>query len=96
MSDDLLPGLRPVLQELVEARVGEASFASALITVGAETIAQSREREAAHADGKPQFGEVAKVMGEGWEDSGPEGVEGAVSGDAAGQEERVFSGPLVR
>ena len=42
---------------------------------GAETIAHYRRREEGLDCPKPQFGDVAKVTGEGWEDEGPEVVQ---------------------
>lgn len=70
---------------------------------GAETLAHYREREESHADGKPQFGDVAKAMGGEWEDVGLGVVEAVrtamqekVQKGVAEREERVFGEPLVR
>ena len=96
MGEGYGPRINDVLKSYMHARL-------AGVIRGAETLAHYREREEAHAGGKPQFGDVAKGMGEDWEDAGPEVVEAvrtrmqemAQKGVAEG-EERRFGGPLVR
>ena len=96
MGEGYGPRINDVLKSYMHARL-------AGVIRGAETLAHYREREEAHSGGKPAFGDVAKVMGEAWEDAGPEVVEGvrarmqemAQKGVAEG-EERVCGGPLVR
>lgn len=96
MGEGYGPRINDVLRSYMHARL-------AGVIRGAETLAHYREREEAHAGGKPQFGDVAKAFGWEWEDAGP-GVaeaanasvqEGAQKGVAEG-EERRFGGPLVR
>lgn len=96
MGEGYGPRINDVLKSYMHARL-------AGVIRGAETLAHYREREEAHAEGKPQFGDVAKAMGENWEDAGPEVVEGVRARyqemrqkmEAEG-EERGFGGPLVR
>ncbi len=96
MGEGYGPRMNDVLKSYMHARL-------AGVIRGAETLAHYREREEAHAGPKPAFGDVAKAMGQAWEDAGPEMVEGvrakaqeqAQKGVAEG-EERVFGGPLVR
>jgi len=96
MGEGYGPRINDVLKSYMHARL-------AGVIRGAETLAHYGEREEGHAGGKPAFGDVAKVMGEEWEDEGPEVVEGvrarmqemAQKGVAEG-EERRFGGPLVR
>ena len=96
MGEGYGPRINDVLRSYMHARL-------AGVIRGAETLAHYREREEAWSGEKPQFGDVAKVMGEAWEDAGPEAV-GEVRArmqevwqkrEAEG-EERVFGGPLVR
>ena len=96
MGEGYGPRINDVLKSYMHARL-------AGVIRGAETLAHYREREEGYSGGKPAFGDVAKVMGEEWEDEGPEVVEGvrarmqemAQKGVAEG-EERRFGGPLVR
>lgn len=96
MGEGYGPRINDVLRSYMHARL-------AGVIRGAETLAHYREREEAHAGGKPQFGDVAKAMGGEWEDDGP-GVEQAervfmqerMQKGVAEGEERVFGGPLVR
>jgi hypothetical protein len=96
MGEGYGPRINDVLRSYMHARL-------AGVIRGAETLAHYREREEAHSAGKPQFGDVAKAMGEEWEDAGPEVVEdvrvrvqeAAQKGVAEGDERR-FGGPLVR
>lgn len=96
MGEGYGPRINDVLRSYMHARL-------AGVIRGAETLAHYREREEGHSGAKPQFGDVAKVMGKDWEDAGPEVVEGVRArmqertqkGVAEG-EERRFGGPLVR
>ena len=96
MGEGYGPRINDVLRSYMHARL-------AGVIRGAETTAHYREREEAHAGGKPQFGDVAKAMGEEWEDAGPEVVEAVRARlqemrqkrEAEG-EPRGFGGPLVR
>lgn len=96
MGEGYGPRINDVLRSFMHARL-------AGVIRGAETLAHYREREEAWSGPKPQFGDVARAMGEEWEDAGPgvveavrarvqEAAQKAVAEGAA----RVFGGPLVR
>ncbi|KAF0115010.1 MAG: hypothetical protein FD150_1248 [Rhodobacteraceae bacterium] len=96
MGEGYGPRINDVLRSYMHARL-------AGVIRGAETLAHYREREEAWSGEKPQFGEVARAMGEAWEDAGPEVVEAVrakaqegVQKAVAEGEARVFGGPLVR
>lgn len=96
MGEGYGPRINDVLKSYMHARL-------AGVIRGAETLAHYREREEAHSEGKPQFGDVAKAFGWEWGDEGPEVAEAvrakaqeyAQKGVAEGDERR-FGGPLVR
>lgn len=96
MGEGYGPRINEVLKSYMHARL-------AGVIRGAETLAHYREREEAHADAKPAFGDVAQAVGQDWEDQGPEVVEGLraqmqerMQKGVAEGDERVFGGPLVR
>ena len=96
MGEGYGPRINDVLRSYMHARL-------AGVIRGAETLAHYREREDGYAGEKPAFGDAAKVMGEAWEDEGPEVVEGVrarmqevLQKRVAEGEKRVFGGPLVR
>lgn len=68
MGPDYGPRINDVLCSYMHARL-------AGVIRGAETIAHYPRREEGLDGPKPQFGDVAKVTGEGWEDEGPEVVQ---------------------
>jgi uncharacterized protein (DUF4415 family) len=69
MGPDYGPRINDVLRSYMHARL-------AGVIRGAETLAHYRRREEEGMDGpKPQFGDVAKVTGETWEDEGPEAAQ---------------------
>ena len=96
MGEGYGPRINDVLKSYMHARL-------AGVIRGAETLAHYREREEAHSGEKPAFGDVAKAMGQDWEDAGPEVVEAVRARlqemrqkrEAEG-EPRGFGGPLVR
>lgn len=63
------PRINDVLRSYMHARL-------AGVIRGAETTAHYRQREAAYDGEKPQFGDLARELGQAWEDEGP-GVEQA-------------------
>jgi uncharacterized protein (DUF4415 family) len=66
MGPDYGPRINDVLRSYMHARL-------AGVIRGAETLAHYRRREAEGLDGpKPAFGDVARDLGEEWEDEGPE------------------------
>jgi uncharacterized protein (DUF4415 family) len=67
MGEGYGPRINDVLKSYMHARL-------AGVIKGAETVAHHRRR-ADHDGPKPQFGEVAKALGEPWLDEGPEVVE---------------------
>lgn len=96
MGEGYGPRINDVLKSYMHARL-------AGVIRGAETLAHYREREEGWSGEKPAFGDVARVMGEEWEDAGPPVVEAVrvrvqeqVQKGVAEGEERVFGGPLVR
>jgi uncharacterized protein (DUF4415 family) len=69
MGPDYGPRINDVLRSYMHARL-------AGVIRGADTIAHYRRRETEGLDGpKPQFGDVAKGLGEAWEDEGPEAAQ---------------------
>ena len=68
MGEGYGPRMNDVLKSFMHARL-------AGVIRGAETIAHHRVRETLHDGPKPQFGDIAREFGEGWEDAGPEVVE---------------------
>lgn len=68
MGEGYGPRINDVLRSYMHARL-------AGVIRGAETMAHFRRREAVHDGPKPGFGEVAREMGEEWEDAGPPVVE---------------------
>lgn len=96
MGEGYGPRINDVLRSYMHARL-------AGVIRGAETLAHYREREEAHSGPKPQFGDVARAMGEDWEDAGPPveqaervKVQEAAQKAVAEGAERRFGGPLVR
>ena len=70
MGEGYGPRINDVLRSYMHARL-------AGVIRGAETVAHFRHREAVHDGPKPAFGDVAREMGEGWEDEGPSVVQGS-------------------
>lgn len=70
MGEGYGPRINAVLKSYMHARL-------AGVIKGAETTAHFRTRREAWSGEKPQFGDVARMLGEDWEDAGPE-VEDAV------------------
>jgi uncharacterized protein (DUF4415 family) len=64
------PRINDVLRSYMHARL-------AGVIRGAETVAHFRRREELHEGRKPGFGDVARALGEVWEDEGPSVVQGA-------------------
>jgi uncharacterized protein (DUF4415 family) len=70
MGEGYGPRINDVLRSYMHARL-------AGVIRGAETVAHFRQREDLHEGRKPAFGDVARELGEAWEDEGPSVVSGA-------------------
>ena len=70
MGEGYGPRINDVLRSYMHARL-------AGVIRGAETVAHFRQREELHEGRKPAFGDVARALGEAWEDAGPAVVSGA-------------------
>lgn len=70
MGEGYGPRINDVLRSYMHARL-------AGVIRGAETVAHFRHRAAVHDGPKPQFGDLARDLGEVWEDAGPPVVEAA-------------------
>ncbi len=70
MGEGYGPRMNDVLKSYMHARL-------AGVIRGAETIAHYRRREDGLDGPKPEFGDMARLVGEEWEDEGPEVVEAA-------------------
>jgi uncharacterized protein (DUF4415 family) len=68
MGEGYGPRINDVLRSYMHARL-------AGVIRGAETVAHFRRREELHEGPKPAFGDIAREMGEAWEDEGPPVVE---------------------
>jgi uncharacterized protein (DUF4415 family) len=64
MGEGYGPRINDVLRSYMHARL-------AGVIRGAETAAHFRRREELHDGPKPAFGDMAREMGEAWEDAGP-------------------------